>query len=747
MADSSDTIALSRGRRNVTRVTTYNEDKPQIVLDSQSSSRKSSPPQRKKTPVTTSTAAITPRVAKLAPARTIQGFLDIEAHFRARIRDQDTAIQHIAASLSRALSSIPEQGVAIIANQENDNNTQPSIESSIYTMTLCGPTGCGKTETVLALKNFFGMDAGYEYENQFVELDGSTYGEAMQINSVTGGGAGLIGYQDGNSLSERLLKAVSDYQTNEDSPLPPYLMLFIDEIDKADPGFLRNLNGLLGAGKYVSPSGNSFYLPPGVLLFVVLTANYGAQAIVEMSARNDMLAQKHIEEDMRALQMQNYTIGRLGQILPYYPIKRDVLYGIMADKLDVFIAQSPIAKRHGVHNILYKDEVKARLINTVLDKWDTECGIRGSMEQLFKMINLLFEISFSKLNAMIRAKECSPELNQSIHIDTHSFDVKELFRKEIKQILHKDIIDTIREIPVNRQCIEQCPSDHEGTVSAVGMRYGDKQLCNLIMGFNFHTVINNYGSAETTHITQSLQAKLKRAKRKEKIMRGCLAELSDATSKKTTLKQIKCIIDRNKALLSESLSDESDDYEQISAATTADTTAITITPTKKRAKRAIVATKEDQPKKKQRVSSPSSSNTGYTLVPRDDVTIEEVTVSENDDDYSIFNDEEIVEIFRIAQKEAEDEARAARGEDFTFDEATPSSSHSFDDEDDDSGRTMESIVRDDQRANRRAGRPTREYEGFIRMETSDKSAIIQCQRCEKSMNSRYAKNHKCKNVK
>lgn len=733
MAEALESIAQSRGRRNVTRVT-YNDDKPQVMTDCQSSSttRKTSPPQRKKTSLPPP-IAITTRVAKHAPARTIQGFLDIEAHFRVRIRDQDTAIQHIAASLSRALSSIPEEGV--IFNKADD---QESSESSIYTMTLCGPTGCGKTETVLALKNFFGMDTGYEYESQFVELDGSTYGESTQINSVTGGGAGLIGYQDGNSLSERLLKAIADYQTSEEAPLPPYLMLFIDEIDKADPGFLRNLNGLLGAGKYVSPSGNSFYLPAGVLLFVVLTANYGAQAIVEMGARNDELAQKYIEEDMRSLQMQNYTIGRLGQILPYYPIKREILYAIMADKLDAFIARSPIAKRHGVHNILYKDEVKARLINTVLDKWDTECGIRGSMEQLFKTINLLFEISFAKLNAMIRAKECSPELNQSIHIDTHSFDVKELFRKEIKQILHKDIIDTIREIPVNRQCIEQCPLDHEGVVNAVGMRYGDKQLCNLIMGFNFHTIVNNYGSVETTQITQSLQEKLKRAKRKEKIMRGCLAELSDATSKKTTLKQIKRIIERNKALLSESQSDESDDHEQCSVIVTA--------AVKKIPKRMMIEEEEEErPRKRQRRASPPR----YTLVARDDVTIEEVTVNESDGEYSIFNDDEIAEIFLLAQKEAEEEARAARGEDFTFDEATPSDSYGDDEDEDenDNGCTIESVIRDDLLGNRRAGRPPREYVGFRRMQTKDKTALIQCRRCEKTINSRYAKNHKCENVK
>lgn len=725
MDEPTDSVALGRARRNVPRVT-YS-DMPIVIKESHT--RRTTTPRNninnKKSVTTTTTMK---REHKLAPARTIHGFLDIEAHFRRRIRDQDTAIQHIAASLSRALSSIAERDT--YTQETNDD-----IETSIYTMTLCGPSGCGKTETVLALKNFFGMDTGYEYENQYIELDGSTYGESMQINSVTGGGAGLVGYQDGNSLSERLLKAIADYQKNlgDDDQQPPYLMLFIDEIDKADPGFLRNLNGLLGAGKYVSPSGNSFYLPRGVLLFVVLTANYGAHAIGEMSMRNDDLAQEYIKEEMRAHHMQDYTIGRLGQILPYYPIKREVLYALMVEKLDAFIARSPMAKAHGVKNILYKEEVKERLVNSVLDKMDNNCGIRGGLEQLFKKLNLLFEISFAKLNTMIRTKECPVILDQSIHIDTHSFDIKELFRKEIKQILHKDIIDTIHEIPANKQCIEQCPSDHDGVVNAVGMRYGDKQLCNLIMGFNFHTIINNYGNAETTIITQSLQEKLKRAKRKERIMRGCLAELSDATRKKTTIKAIKTIIERNQALLSESLSDESDDHEQP-----------VMKPRKRTAPKNIHHQQPIKKKRKVEPIIPDETPQQMILVPRDDVTIEEVTFSDEDGEYSVFNDEEIAAIFDLARKEADEEAAAKkREEDLSFiEEVTPLNSSYEEDSNDSEVMLYDNIIRENLRRVC-GGRPPREYEGFRRVKTKRSTAILECHGCKKRINSRYAKNHKC----
>lgn len=733
-----DSVALNRGRRNI---------KPIVYRDSEPISRPIPPQQQRKKKTCQPTPEQTKQTCKLAPARTIHGFLEIEAHFRTRIRDQDTAIQHIAASLSRALAN------------SNDEKRDTS-ETSIYTMTLCGPTGCGKTETALALKNFLGMDNGYEYGGQFIELDGSTYGESTQINSVTGGGAGLVGYQDGNSLSERLLKAVDDYRTSDDAAPPPYLMLFIDEIDKADPGFLRNLNGLLGAGKYVSPSGKSFYLPQGTLLFVVLTANYGASAIAAMTGRNDDLAQQYIREDMRSRDMQDCTIGRLGQLLPYYPIKREILYALMVEKLETFIACSPMAKRYGAKNILYKEEVKEGLVNSVLDKMDHYCGIRGGLEHLFKKLNLLFEISYAKLNAMIHTKECSPELGHSIHIDTHTFDVKELFRKEITQILHKDIIETIREIPANKQCIEQCPADHDGVVNAVGMRYGDKQLCNLIMGFNFHTIINNYGNAETTLITQSLQAKLKRAKRKEKIMRDCLTELSDATRKRTTLKQIKSIVERNQALLRESLSDESDDHGEETLVTNPDLPITTVATPVKTTKRP--RTKSDNTPssvKKPKTTPQNEEPIKYRLVPREGVTIEEITMSGDESDYSVYNEEEFIKIFMEAKREKEEAERLNKKKTTTdakptpkmpvfdeelsiFSEVSPMNSSYEEDSNDPEVILYDNLIRDHVRRIR-GGRPPREYEGFRRIRTKNKTAILECHACKKRINSRYAKQHKC----
>jgi hypothetical protein len=113
MTEAMDSVALNRGRRNVTRV--IYSDVPLHIDSDDGRSLVATPKRTKKSvdkiPKTVTTLPQTmtvDRVHKLAPARKIQGFLDIEAHFRRRIRDQDTAIQHIAASLSRALSTITE---------------------------------------------------------------------------------------------------------------------------------------------------------------------------------------------------------------------------------------------------------------------------------------------------------------------------------------------------------------------------------------------------------------------------------------------------------------------------------------------------------------------------------------------------------------------------------------------------------------------------------------------------------------
>jgi MoxR-like ATPase len=510
-----------------------------------------------------------PEVLKDAPCRKINGYEPIRQFLSSRIKDQVTALCNLSAKIDTALT----RKVSMMG----------ADKPLLYNMMLSGTSGSGKTETILAIRHLLGMDPGYEYEYAFVEIDGSVMTQESQVNCVTGAAAGLVGYKDGNSLADQLNHAINPLykpqladadetkpkQTNkkkksaslppvQPSP-PPVIMLFIDEVDKVSYEFLKSINGLLDKGSYRTPSGVSFMLPKQTAMMIIFTSNYGAVEIAAMSMPYDEDAEQFVLRDMRQCGLQPYTIGRIGDILPYYPLRGETLRALLTEKLEQYLKSSIVAQQLAqTHKIQYDDDFKELLVNYVRQKVDGDHGVRGAIRQLFHKLDLLFSTAVNILKAMIEegSDDEGTIREQSLHLTGHEFN----FQEFTDQVNHEfaTIIDSICHNPANTQIIskwQEQPSAPSGVLNAMGMRLGPRNLCHFALPvINLNLIVTDDEKERTRRIESEKRAQ----KLREVVVKVDEIVNSDSLSAKSAIKRIKKLTSKEPDLLLDWQEDESD---------------------------------------------------------------------------------------------------------------------------------------------------------------------------------------------
>lgn len=362
-----------------------------VMDDTRSIFTKRKLPQQKK--VVTHTTSLQEKALLPCPVRN-KDYKEIEQILKDRVKEQDAAMRTISDNLYTALTT----------REAFYGKGKPRI----YKMLFAGTSGCGKTETAQTIRHLLGMDPGYEYETQYVDIDGSTINNETQLNAQTGASPGLIGYGDKNTLAHRLNRALrlSRREDDEDAGKPEYLMLFIDEIDKAHPNLLVVLNGLLDKGSFEAACGERFDLPLETIMFVVFTANYGEEGIAQMTTRFAKQGEFFVEKAMREEgNLAKNTIERMGRIIIFYPLGGDVLKKILMARLEQYITESEISRQYGAHRIEYKDDVKHFLIDKVVAATDSGKGVRSGLRGLFENVHVFFQKALCELNKMVSDEE------------------------------------------------------------------------------------------------------------------------------------------------------------------------------------------------------------------------------------------------------------------------------------------------------------------------------------------------------
>lgn len=445
------------------------------------------------------------KALKSAPARKNTRIRYLYDYFRTRIKEQDTSIYRLSAMLIDLL----------LRKQSAWGANKPLL----YKLTLAGTPSSGKTETVMAMRHYLGMEPGYEYEHQYIELDGAT------LDSVLSG------------LAERLNHAIRNS--------PPYMMLFIDNLERASRESINALHDFLGSGTLRDET--IFMLPVETTLLIVST--YGTNELCQMERRDDTMAENLIQCAMTKRGIRKETIERLSQILPFYQLDDEVLRRILTEKLDEYVSTSVITSRFGDKMVTYLGDAKSILVNHVLTKVRTEYGgIRGSIRELFLKLNVLFATSLDVLEEMLEEKnEAIP--NKPLYLSACSFDTHQ-FNKSLAHQLDP-IIRLIKENPDNQQTLDLCDPTQEGQVNAVAMTYGEVALCSLVMNitYNHYQFVNHYDDKTSGR-------EIHRLKEEVKGLKGALKEMIQTVDNRGRTiafnDHLKSIADRNRELIESS---------------------------------------------------------------------------------------------------------------------------------------------------------------------------------------------------
>nr|WP_206075688.1 type VI secretion system ATPase TssH [Marinobacter sp. NP-4(2019)] len=174
---------------------------------------------------------------------------------------------------------------------------------------LVGPSGVGKTETVVQLSELL-----YGGRQFLTTINMSEYQEKHTVSRLIGSPPGYVGFGEGGILTEAIRQK-------------PYSVVLLDEVEKAHPEVLNLFYQAFDKGELADGEGRLIDCK-NVVFF--LTSNLGYQTIV-----NHADEPEKIEEALYP-ELANFfkpaLLARM-EVVPYLPLGEDTLNRIVGDKL------------------------------------------------------------------------------------------------------------------------------------------------------------------------------------------------------------------------------------------------------------------------------------------------------------------------------------------------------------------------------------------------------------------------------
>lgn len=174
---------------------------------------------------------------------------------------------------------------------------------------LAGPSGVGKTETVLQLAEL--LYGGRQY---LTTINMSEFQEKHTVSRLIGSPPGYVGYGEGGVLTEAIRQK-------------PYSVVLLDEVEKAPPDVLNLFYQAFDKGEMADGEGRLIDCK-NVVFF--LTSNLGYQVIVE-HADNPEAMQEALYPVLADF-FKPALLARM-EVVPYLPLSRETLAVIIAGKL------------------------------------------------------------------------------------------------------------------------------------------------------------------------------------------------------------------------------------------------------------------------------------------------------------------------------------------------------------------------------------------------------------------------------
>ncbi|WP_353668615.1 type VI secretion system ATPase TssH [Marinomonas sp. THO17] len=233
------------------------------------------------------------------------------------IRGQDTAIACIHRHLLTSMADLRRAG-------------RPK-----GSFLLVGPSGVGKTETVIKL-----TEELYGGKQFLTTINMSEYQEKHTVSRLIGSPPGYVGYGEGGILTEAIRKK-------------PYSVVLLDEVEKAHPEVLNLFYQTFDKGEMADGEGRSIDCQ-NVLFF--LTSNLGYQTIVDFSDRPEEIKDQLYPE--LAEYFKPALLARM-EVVPYLPLNADSLQKIVESKIQHI--KSLLSSRYGA-KVIVEDEVYSEIL-------------------------------------------------------------------------------------------------------------------------------------------------------------------------------------------------------------------------------------------------------------------------------------------------------------------------------------------------------------------------------------------------
>lgn len=198
---------------------------------------------------------------------------------------------------------------------------------------LVGPSGVGKTETVVQLSELL-----YGGRQFLTTINMSEYQEKHTVSRLIGSPPGYVGFGEGGILTEAIRQK-------------PYSVVLLDEVEKAHPEVLNLFYQAFDKGELADGEGRLIDCR-NVVFF--LTSNLGYQTIVEHAETPDKLSEALYPE--LAEFFKPALLARM-EVVPYLPLNENTLDRIVVHKLDQLAAQ--IRDRYQAEVTLGDDLVEA----------------------------------------------------------------------------------------------------------------------------------------------------------------------------------------------------------------------------------------------------------------------------------------------------------------------------------------------------------------------------------------------------
>ncbi|MBQ0832532.1 MAG: type VI secretion system ATPase TssH [Marinobacter sp.] len=216
----------------------------------------------------------------------------LPAYLQAHIKGQDTAIDCLHQHLLTARADLRRPGRPMGA------------------FLLVGPSGVGKTETVVQLAELL-----YGGRQFLTTINMSEYQEKHTVSRLIGSPPGYVGYGEGGILTEAIRQK-------------PYSVVLLDEVEKAHPEVLNLFYQAFDKGELADGEGRLIDCK-NIVFF--LTSNLGYQTIVHHAEQPE-----NIEEALYPELADFFKPALLArmEVVPYLPLGEDTLNRIVGDKLE-----------------------------------------------------------------------------------------------------------------------------------------------------------------------------------------------------------------------------------------------------------------------------------------------------------------------------------------------------------------------------------------------------------------------------